>query len=258
MTVRFQRNRLLIGKEAADKLKNSHVAVFGLGGVGSHVVEGLVRAGVGKLTLVDYDDITPTNINRQCIALTNTVGIAKTEEAARRIALINPLCQVITVKRFYDSDNSNEILNDTYDAVVDSIDSFNAKIDLLIECKKRKIPVFSAMGAAGKLDPTQIRVADISESTICPLARRVRKILRYFGVERGIKVVYSIEPPILPYSHTEIDPEHKDAKPGYERMIMGSISYIPAIFGFTLSGLVIQHITGFTTARQSPVAKTKK
>lgn len=254
MDNRFHRTALLLGDEGLTKLHNSHVAIFGLGGVGSFAAESLARSGVGQLTIVDFDQVNPTNINRQNIALTNTVGRPKAEVMAERIALINSECQVIVLQEFFSEDNSKQILKPDFSAVVDAIDSFNPKIRLLLDCLKLNIPVFSAMGAAGKIDPSQIRVGDISQSTICPLARRVRKVLRGHNVESGIQVVYSIEPPIMPFSHTIVSSEQKEnsLSRGRERMIQGSISYLPAIFGLTLSGMVIQHLTGFRTARQTP------
>ncbi len=254
MDNRFHRTELLLGSNGLEKLRQSHVAVFGLGGVGSFAAESLVRAGVGRITVVDFDQINPTNINRQNLALVSTIGRAKTEVMAERIALINDECQVTPLHEFFSEDNSDKILSSEFSAVVDAIDSFNPKIRLLVDCLRLQIPVFSAMGAAGKIDPSQIRVGDISQSTICPLARRVRKILRGYKIESGIQVVYSIEPPIMPFSHTIVPAEQKEPSlsRGRERMIQGTISYLPAIFGLTLAGMVVQHLTGFNTARETP------
>lgn len=254
MDNRFHRTSLLLGEEAQAKLQKAHVAVFGLGGVGSFAAESLVRTGVGQVTIVDFDQVNPTNINRQNIALTGTVGRPKTEVMAERIAQINDECKVVALQEFFSEDNSARLLTAEYSAVIDAIDSFNPKIRLLVDCLRLQIPVFSAMGAAGKLDPSQIRVGDISHSTICPLARRVRKILRGHNIESGIPVVYSIEPPIMPFSHTIVPEAQKENSllRGRERMIQGSISYLPAIFGLTLAGMVVQHLTGFKTARDTP------
>lgn len=253
MDNRFHRTGLLLGEAAMTKLRESHVAVFGLGGVGSYACESLARAGVGRLTLIDFDKVGVTNINRQNIATSETVGRQKVEVMAERIALINPECQLVMLSEFFCEDNSDRILAGGFDAVIDAIDSFNPKIRLLVESLRAGLPIFSAMGAAGKIDPSQIRVGDISESTICPMAKRVRKRLRAFAVETGIRVVYSIEPPILPFSPETIDADKKEfsLKRGRERMIQGTISYLPAIFGLTLAGMVIQHLTGFTTARET-------
>ncbi len=196
------------------------------------------------MTIVDFDQVNLTNINRQNIALSNTVGRPKSEVMAERIALVNPECRINPLQEFFSEDNSTNLLRSEFSAVVDAIDSFNPKIRLLVDCLNRGIPVFSAMGAAGKIDPAQIRVGDISQTTICPLARRVRKILRGHGVESGFQVVYSIEPPIMPFSHTIIPADQKEPtlQRGRERMIQGTISYLPAIFGLTLAGMVVQHL----------------
>ncbi len=260
MDNRFHRTRLLIGEQAHDKLINSHVAIFGLGGVGSYAAEALARAGIGHLTIVDFDQVNLTNINRQNIALNNTLGRSKVSVMAERIAMINPECCVSAVDEFYSEENSEQLLKHQFDAVVDAIDSFNPKIRLLVDSLRWGLPVFSAMGAAGKIDPSQVRVGDISESTICPLARRVRKILRGHNIETGFQVVYSIEPPIMPFSHTIVPAEQKEPtlSRGRERMIQGTISYMPAIFGLTLAGLVVQRLTGFKTARETPAGQAMK
>ncbi|NCB38492.1 MAG: tRNA threonylcarbamoyladenosine dehydratase [Erysipelotrichia bacterium] len=254
MDNRFHRTELLLGSEALEKLRQSHVAVFGLGGVGSYATEALVRAGIGKVTIIDFDQVNTTNINRQSIALNSTIGRLKVDVMAERLALINQECEVVALHEFFSEDNSEKILAPQFSAVVDAIDSFNPKIRLLVDCLRLNIPVFSAMGAAGKIDPSQIRTGDISHSTICPLARRVRKMLRGHNIETGIQVVYSIEPPVMPYSHTIIPPDQKEPglQRGRERMIQGTISYLPAIFGLTLAGMVVQKLTGFITARETP------
>ncbi len=253
MDNRFHRTELLLGDYGSKLLSQAHVAVFGLGGVGSYTCESLARAGVGQLTLIDFDKVGVTNINRQNIAFSDTVGRLKVDVMVEHIALINPDCQVTALPEFFCEDNSERILASDFDAVVDAIDSFNPKIRLLVESLRLKLPIFSAMGAAGKIDPSMIRVGDIAESTICPMAKRVRKRLRAFAVETGIRVVYSIEPPILPFSPETIEAEKKEftLQRGRERMIQGTISYLPALFGLTLAGMVVQHITGFNTARET-------
>lgn len=260
MSKRFHRTRLLLGDDGHSLLQNAHVAVFGLGGVGSYAAEGLARAGVGRLTIVDFDVVGETNLNRQNIALENTIGLPKTRVMAERIALINPECIVEEHQTFFCEENSDELLSPNYAAVIDAIDSFNPKIRLIVESLRRNLPLFSAMGAAGKIDPTQIRVADIAASTICPLAKRVRKRLRAFSVETGFQVVYSIEPPVLPFSPELIDADNREfsLKRGRERMIQGSISYLPAIFGLTLAGEVVKKICNFHTARETPAGAREK
>lgn len=257
MDNRFHRTSLLLGEEGLEKLRQAHVAVFGLGGVGSYACESLARAGVGRLTIVDFDKVGVTNINRQSLAFSNTVGRQKVDVMFEQIALINPDCQVAALSEFFCEDNSDRILAGGFTAVVDAIDSFNPKIRLLVESLKAGLPVFSAMGAAGKIDPAKIRVGDISESTICPMARRIRKRLRAFNIETGFRVVYSIEPPILPFSPESIDADKKEfsLQRGRERMIQGTISYLPALFGLTLAGMVVQHLTGFNTARETRSAE---
>jgi tRNA A37 threonylcarbamoyladenosine dehydratase len=260
MEKRFHRTRLLLGDEAVLKLKQAHVAIFGLGGVGSYAAEGLARAGVGSLTIVDFDVVGITNLNRQNIALENTIGLPKTRVMAERIQLINPECQVFAHQTFFCEENSDELLATDFSAVIDAIDSFNPKIRLIVESLKRNLPLFSAMGAAGKIDPTQVRVADIAKSTICPLAKRVRKRLRAFDIETGFQVVYSLEPPVLPFSPDLIEADQKEfsLKRGRERMIQGSISYLTALFGLTLAGEVVKSITGFNTARETPAGAREK
>ena len=242
MDNRFQRTRLLLGDDGFAKLQKAHVAVFGLGGVGSYAAESLARSGVGEMTIVDFDTVNPTNINRQNIALESTVGLPKSQAMADRIKQINPECKLNVINKFYEEANSDEILTSDYTVVIDAIDTFNSKMKLLIDCYDKKIPIFSAMGAAGKTDPSQIRVGDISDTTVCPLARKVRKVLKQHGITNGIPVVYSLEAPIPPFSHTLFSNNENEFNPGMERMIMGSISYLPAIFGLTISGLVIRHL----------------
>jgi tRNA A37 threonylcarbamoyladenosine dehydratase len=253
MDNRFHRTVLLLGDEGTERLRAAHVAVFGLGGVGSYVCESLARAGVGRMTIIDFDKVGVTNINRQNIAFSDTVGQAKVEVMADHVARINPDCQIISLPEFFCEENSDRILAGGFAAVVDAIDSFNPKIRLLVESLRLQLPIFSAMGAAGKIDPSKIRVGDISESTICPMARRIRKRLRAYDIETGIRVVYSIEPPILPFSPDTIEADKKEfsLQRGRERMIQGTISYLPALFGLTLAGMVVQHLTGFNTARET-------
>lgn len=240
---RFQRTKILLGDYGFQRLQEAHVAVFGLGGVGSYAAEALARAGVGELTLIDFDKINPTNINRQNIALENTVGMPKSQAMADRIRLINPSCKLHVVDKFYEASNSDEILNSEFNAVVDAIDTFNSKIKLIVECKHKKIPIFSAMGAAGKIDPSQIRVGDISKTIVCPLAKKVRKTLKQLKIDKGVPVVYSLEDPKPALSHTLFSKAENEFNPGLERMIMGSISYLPAIFGLTIAGMVVRKLT---------------
>lgn len=245
---RFQRTKILLGDKDFETLQKSHLAVFGLGGVGSHAAEALARAGIGELTIVDFDKVNPTNINRQNIALETTIGMPKSKAMAERLKLINPDCKLNVIDRFYEASNSDEIISQNFNAVIDAIDTFNSKIKLLVECKHKKIPVFSAMGAAGKTDPTMIKIGDISKTIVCPLAKKVRKTLKQMNIHKGIPVVYSVEDPVPALSHTLFSKTENEFNPGLERMIMGSISYIPAIFGYMLAGMVIKRI--ITTEHQ--------
>ena len=216
----FQRLELLIGAEGLKKLQNSSVAIFGIGGVGSYAVEALVRGGVGALTLIDPDVICATNINRQIHALGATLGQAKVAAMAERCRAINPQVRVISHQRAYRQENGAELL----------LDNITDKLHLLQSCYEHSLPVISSMGAANKLDPTQIEVADISATKKCRLARTIRKELRNRGIEKGIKVVYSTEEfrPLTGVDAAERNP------------ILGSSSYLPPLFGLTMAGVVIQ------------------
>lgn len=229
---RFSRTELIIGAEGLTKLKNSKVAVFGVGGVGSYTVEALARAGVGSLMLVDFDNVDITNINRQLHALDNTVGLAKVDLMAERVKLINPEIKVYPIKTYYTAENGAELLSADIDYAVDAIDSVASKLDLIQRCIKNNIPVVASMGAGNKLDPTKFQVADISQTTVCPLAKVVRRELRKAGITSGVKVVFSTEPAIKPAC---------DAETG-ERRPPGSISFVPAAVGLILAGEVVRDL----------------
>jgi tRNA A37 threonylcarbamoyladenosine dehydratase len=246
---RFSRTELLIGKEKLAGLQQASVALFGLGGVGSFAAEALCRAGIGTLTLVDFDDICVTNINRQLHAMDSTVGKSKCETMADRLRLINPAAKIVPLKEFYSAENSEKLLGTHYDYVLDAIDHFTSKIHLLKSCRERGIPVISSMGAAMKLDPTLIKVADISETVRCRMAKSVRKLLRKEGIESGIRVVYSTEEFRRPLGdggckHNCICPNKGEQLFSCEhrRMILGSISFIPSIFGMTMAGVVVNDL----------------
>ena len=181
---RFSRTELLIGPDGVSRLKESTVAVFGLGGVGGFAAEALCRAGIGRLVIVDFDDICLTNVNRQIHAMDGTVGKAKVQVMAERMRLINPAAEIIPFKDFYAAENSDFLLAHGYDYVVDAIDHFTSKLHLIRSCRERDIPIISSMGAAAKLDPTKIQVADISETHRCRMARSVRKLLKKQGIDR--------------------------------------------------------------------------
>jgi tRNA threonylcarbamoyladenosine dehydratase len=247
MQHKFSRTELIIGAQGLEKLANSKVVVFGVGGVGSFTVEALARAGVGELILVDYDDICLTNINRQLHALHSTVGDLKVEAMKKRVLDINPEIKVSAVREFYEQEKADHFLTPDVTYVVDAIDTVKSKISLVVECKKRGIPIVCSMGAGNKLNPTAFKVADISETTICPLAKAVRKLLRKEGIESGVKVVYSAEKPLEP-NLAEVDCKvncicpNKDGHCTKKRQIPGSISFVPSVVGLIIAGVVVNDI----------------
>lgn len=229
--MQFSRTALLIGKEGVEKLKNSRVAVFGVGGVGGYVVEALARSGVGALELIDKDTVSTSNINRQIIALHSTVGRLKTEVMAERVKDINPDCKVSVRNLFYLPETAEEFDFSSYDYVVDAIDTVSGKIALIEQAKKANVPVISSMGAGNKLDATAFEVADITKTSVCPLARVMRRELKKRGIEH-LKVVYSKEEP-LPSALT-------DEESG--KAIPGSIAFVPSVVGLIIAGEVIKDL----------------
>ncbi len=242
---RFTRVRLLLGDEAFERLAAARVVVVGLGAVGSYAVEGLARAGVGALRLVDFDVIHPSNINRQLYALDSTVRHPKVEVAAARVHDINPDCRVETLQVFLDLQSLPQILEGKPDLVVDAIDSVGPKVLLIQTALGGNLQVVSAMGAALHKDPSAIRVADISKTKICPLARLIRKRLGMRGIKRGVRCVYSTE--VVPHAQP-LEGEAADGKDFYERgrkrTTLGSLSTITGIFGLTAAHEAIRLITG--------------
>ena len=243
----FSREELLIGKENVEKLKKSKVAVFGIGGVGSYVVEALARAGIGNFVLVDNDNIDITNINRQIIATTKTIGKAKVEVAKERILEINPDAKVNTYKEFYMPDNKIE-LTSNISYIVDAIDTVTAKIALIQEADTLNIPIISSMGTGNKLDPTKFEVEDIYKTSVCPLAKVMRKELRNRGIKK-LKVVYSKEEPIKPEQYGEssckincICPPGTKRKCTIRNQVPGSISFVPSVAGLMIAGEVVREI----------------
>lgn len=247
---RFSRTELLVGQVGLDRLRNSRVMICGIGGVGSYAAEALGRAGVGQITLVDFDDICLTNVNRQLHALSSTVGQSKVEVMAARLRDINPQAEIIPVKAFFSRENAEELLSSRPDYVLDAIDHFTAKTALITICREHGLPVISSMGAANKLDPTKIQVADIAETRNCRMARSMRKILRKAGIASGVQVVYSTEEhrelnPVASHCGMEcICPNRGDQVFSCEnrRVILGSISYLPSIFGLTMAGVVVNRL----------------
>ena len=245
----LSRTELLIGKDGLDKLRNSKVIVFGIGGVGSFTVEALARAGVGELILIDDDTVCLTNLNRQIHATMNTISKPKVEVMKERILSINRKCNVITKQIFVTNDNIQEIIPEDVDYVVDAIDTVSAKLGLAEYCYKNKINIISSMGTGNKLDPTQFKVTDIYKTKVCPLAKVMRYELRKRGVEK-LKVVYSEELPIKPQTEDVVTCKTGcvctggTKKCAAKRQIPGSISFVPPVAGMIIGGEVIRDILG--------------
>ncbi|MFC2637359.1 MAG: ThiF family adenylyltransferase [Mitsuokella sp.] len=244
---RFSRTELLLGETNMKKLEASTVAIFGVGGVGSFVAEGLARAGVGHFVLVDNDTVCLTNINRQIHATTKTVGQPKTKAMKERIEAINPAACVDTIESFYLPDAAEQFFAQHYDYVVDAIDTVTGKISLVLECEKRRIPIVCSMGAGNKLDPTRFEVADIYKTRVDPIARIMRKKLKEHRVRR-LKVVYSTERPIeiegSGCGSTCICPPGSARNCDRRRSVPGSISFVPSVVGLILAGEVVRDMTG--------------
>lgn len=244
----FSRTEMLIGTEGLKKLSESKIAVFGIGGVGSFSVEAFARSGVGTLVLVDDDDICLTNINRQIHANRKTVGKPKVEVMKERVLEINPKANVIIYKELYNSNSAERLLNDDYTYVVDAIDMVSAKLDLIERCTNRNIPIISAMGAGNKLNPTMLEVSDIYKTSVCPLAKVMRKELRNRNI-KSLKVVYSKEIPLKPQNvgsdcKTDCICPNKDRTCSVRRQIPGSVSFVPSVAGLIIASEVIKDILG--------------
>lgn len=244
----FSRTELLIGKEGVEKLKQSTVAVFGLGGVGSYVVEGLARSGVGHFVIVDDDYVCLTNINRQLIATRKTVGKAKVEVMKERLLEINPKIVVETFQKFYLPENADEMIRADYDYIVDAIDTVTAKIDLVMKAQALNIPIICSMGTGNKLDPTRLEIADIYDTTVCPLAKVMRKELRARDVKK-LKVVYSKEPAMTPIDDPDnscsdncICPKNSPRTCNVRHQIPGSVSFVPSVAGLIIAGEVVKDL----------------
>lgn len=249
MLNQFSRTELLLGKEAMNKLENSRVAVFGIGGVGGYVCEALVRSGVGTFDLIDDDKVCLTNLNRQIIATRKTVGQYKTEVMRDRILDINPKADVRIHNCFYLPENASDFDFSEYDYVVDAVDTVTAKIELIMRAKEAGTPVISSMGAGNKLDASAFRVADIYKTKVCPLAKVMRRELKKRGVKK-LKVVYSEEQPIRPIEDMAIScRSHCICPPGAthkcteRRDIPGSVAFVPSVAGLIIAGEVIKDLT---------------
>ena len=249
MLNQFSRTELLLGKEAMDKLQNSRVAVFGIGGVGGYVCEALVRSGIGAFDLIDDDKVCLTNLNRQIIATRKTVGQYKTEVMRDRILEINPKAEVRIHNCFYLPENADDFDFSEYDYVVDAVDTVTAKLELIMRAKESGTPVISSMGAGNKLDASAFRVADIYKTKVCPLAKVMRRELKKRGVKK-LKVVYSEEQPIRPVEDMEIScRSHCICPPGAKhkcterRDIPGSVAFVPSVVGLIIAGEVVKDLT---------------
>jgi len=220
----YQRTELVIGKSNLERLKSANICICGIGGVGSYTLEALARIGVGNITIIDNDNVDITNINRQLIATVDNVGKSKVEEAKKRINSINPEITITSVKDFIDNSNVEEYITQNYDYVIDAIDSVESKIAIIKICKQKNIRIISSMGMANRLEPLKIKVADISKTEVCPLAKVIRKRLRQENISK-VKVVFSTEDTI---------------KPGGK--LLGSVSYVPSTAGLIIASEVVKDI----------------
>lgn len=226
----YERTRAMLGTEGVEKLKNSHVLVFGLGGVGGHAAETLCRAGIGTLSLVDFESFDLSNCNRQIFATRETIGKDKTFAAKERLLSINPDCKILTHSLFFSKDNAPEEIFENVDYVLDAIDTVSSKMLIVKIAKEKNIPIISCMGTGNKLDPTAFRISDIKKTKVCPLARVIRSECRKLGIQ-DLKVLYSEEEPI----RTFIDLEQG-------RKVPGSVSFVPGVAGMIMAGEIVKDL----------------
>ena len=250
MLDQFSRTELLLGKEAMEKLASARVAIFGIGGVGGYAAEGLVRSGIGALDLIDDDKVCLTNLNRQIIATRKTVGKYKVDVMQERIFEINPNAAVTTYKTFYTPETSGEFDFTRYDYIVDAIDTVTGKIEMIVRADQANTPIISSMGAGNKLNPTAFEVTDIYKTSVCPLARVMRRELKARGI-RKLKVVYSKEPAMTPIESGENSCSgHCVCPPGTartctrRRQIPGSVAFVPSVAGLIIAGEIVKDLTG--------------
>ena len=251
MLNQFSRTQLLFGQGGMEKLYHARIAVFGIGGVGGYTVEALARSGIGELDLIDDDQVCLTNVNRQIFATRKTVGQYKVDVAEKRILEINPNAVVHKYKTFYAPQTADQFDFSQYDYVVDAIDTVTGKLELVEQAKKAGIPIISSMGAGNKVDPTAFEVADIYETSVCPLARVMRRELKKRGIKR-LKVVYSKEPPLTPIDDMTISCRtHCICPPGtarkctQRRQVPGSNAFVPSVVGLIIAGEVVKDLSGF-------------
>ncbi len=234
MKKEFQRLGLIFGEEKVGSLENKHIAIFGVGGVGSYAAEAIARSNVGIITLVDFDDIDITNINRQIPALSSTIGEKKVFVMKKRIEDINPYCHVKILDKKYLPENREEFFVDRYDYIIDAIDIITSKIDLIVEAKKRDIPIISSMGMGNKIDPTKIKIEDIYKTHMCPLAKVIRKELKARAIS-SLLTVFSEEKPLKPV--VSISNETK-------KIVPGSTAFVPSVAGLIMASRVIKELLG--------------
>ena len=242
MEERFCRTAMLIGEAGLARLKTARVAVFGIGGVGSFAAEALARAGVGRLVLVDNDAVAVSNINRQLAALCSTLGRSKAAVMKERIEDVNPAAEVEIVEEFFLPERAGLFFHGSYDYIVDAIDTVAGKVGLVMAAKERTIPIVSSMGAGNKLDPTKFEVADIYETSVCPLARVMRRELRSRGVE-ALKVVYSTEKPRRPLFAVQEESAGRGEQV-FSKQPPGSVSFVPSVAGLILASVVVRELAG--------------
>lgn len=245
MLEQFSRTAMIFGNEGIDKLANARVAVFGVGGVGGYTVEALARSGVGAIDLIDDDTVSLSNINRQIIAGLSSVGKYKVDVAKERILDINPECRVTAHRKFFMPDNAGEFDFSQYDYVVDAIDTVTGKIEIIMQAKAAGVPVISSMGAGNKIDPTAFEVTDIYKTSVCPLAKVIRREMKKRGVKK-LKVVYSKEEPRKPLMQPENEAvsENSQRSGNPKKFVPGSAAFVPSVVGLIIAGEVIKDITG--------------
>ncbi|WCK53598.1 tRNA threonylcarbamoyladenosine dehydratase [Aneurinibacillus sp. Ricciae_BoGa-3] len=243
MLNQFSRTELAVGPEGIELFKNSTVAILGVGGVGSFTVEALARTGIGKLVLIDKDNVDITNVNRQLPATLETIGQPKAELMKQRIKTINPECEVITKKIFYNEETADQLFAHNPDYVADAMDTVSAKLHLILQCLERDIPLISSMGAANKMDPTRFKVADLFKTSYDPIAKVLRRELRKKGIKKGVKVVYSTESPIISREEVRTDivqdpnsPIRKAVQPP------ASNAFVPSVCGLIMASVVVNDL----------------
>ncbi len=248
MLSQFSRTELLFGSAGMERLAKARVAVFGIGGVGGHAVDALVRSGIGAIDLIDNDRVALTNLNRQMIATHNSIGEYKVDAAKAHILSIHPQCRVVTHQKFYLPETASEFDFSQYDYIIDAIDTVSGKISLAEEAEKCGVPIISSMGAGNKLDPTAFRVADIYETSVCPLAKVMRRELKKRGI-RKLKVVYSEELPIEASEEAIAQVMAEEGSDSPRKRVPGSTAFVPSVVGLILAGEVLKDLAGMDRAK---------